>query len=111
MSHGASSATSTCREAHQVENLASARRTAAGPAAGWPSGLGKGLQSPVRGFDSRSRLAKALRWHNGESTRAIGAVWLARFLDTEEVTGSSPVSPTQHVGHGHIVRSGRSGNV
>src|SRR3954468_23925121 len=28
-----------------------------GPAAGWPSGLGKGLQSPVRGFDSRSRLA------------------------------------------------------
>ncbi len=26
--------------------------------------------------------------------RAIGAVWLARFPDTEEVTGSSPVSPT-----------------
>ena len=23
----------------------------------WPSGLGKGLQSPVRGFDSRRRLA------------------------------------------------------
>jgi hypothetical protein len=23
----------------------------------WPSGLGKGLQSPVRGFDSRLRLA------------------------------------------------------
>jgi hypothetical protein len=23
----------------------------------WPSGLGKGLQSPVRGFDSRFRLA------------------------------------------------------
>ncbi len=22
----------------------------------WPSGLGKGLQSPVRGFDSRLRL-------------------------------------------------------
>ena len=27
--------------------------------------------------------------------RAIGAVWLARFPDTEEVTGSSPVSPTE----------------
>ena len=27
------------------------------PAAEWPSGLGKGLQSPVRGFDSRLRLA------------------------------------------------------
>ena len=31
---------------------------AMGPeAAEWPSGLGKGLQSPVRGFDSRFRLA------------------------------------------------------
>ena len=28
------------------------------------------------------------------STRAIGAA-VARFLDTEEVTGSNPVSPTQ----------------
>ena len=28
------------------------------------------------------------------TARAIGAVWLARFPDTEEVTGSSPVSPT-----------------
>ena len=27
------------------------------PMAEWPSGLGKGLQSPVRGFDSRFRLA------------------------------------------------------
>ena len=27
-----------------------------GPMAEWPSGLGKGLQSPVRGFDSRFRL-------------------------------------------------------
>ena len=30
---------------------------ATGPAAAeWPSGIGKGLQSPVRGFDSRLRL-------------------------------------------------------
>ena len=27
------------------------------PTAEWPSGLGKGLQSPVHGFDSRLRLA------------------------------------------------------
>ena len=27
--------------------------------AAWPSGLGKGLQSPVRGFDSRRRLEGA----------------------------------------------------
>jgi hypothetical protein len=26
------------------------------PLAEWPSGIGKGLQSPVRGFDSRLRL-------------------------------------------------------
>ena len=30
------------------------------PTAEWPSGLGKGLQSPVRGFDSRFRLVRAL---------------------------------------------------
>ena len=43
---------------------------------------GNGLQSRVHGFESRTHLA-----------RAIGAAG-ARFLDTEEVTGSSPVSPT-----------------
>ena len=31
-----------------------------GPPAEWPSGLGKGLQSPVRGFDSRLRLVDAV---------------------------------------------------
>jgi hypothetical protein len=31
-----------------------------GPVAEWPSGLGKGLQSPVRGFDSRFRLCGRL---------------------------------------------------
>jgi hypothetical protein len=30
-----------------------------GSPAEWPSGLGKGLQSPVRGFDSRLRLVDA----------------------------------------------------
>ena len=34
--------------------------------------------------------------HHKQQRRAIGAVWLARFPDTEEVTGSSPVSPTEY---------------
>ena len=56
------------------------------PAAEWPSGLGKGLQSPVRGFDSRLRLG----------SRAISSVG-ERYLDTVEATGSIPVSPTRFV--------------
>ena len=32
-----------------------------GSPAEWPSGLGKGLQSPVRGFDSRLRIVDAGR--------------------------------------------------
>jgi hypothetical protein len=48
----------------------------------WPSGLGKGLQSPVRGFDSRFRLGRLAQL--GE-----------RFPDTEEVTSSSLVPPTR----------------
>ncbi len=47
---------------------------------------GNGLQSRLHGFESRLHLA--------HTNRAIGAV-VARFLDTEEVTGSNPVSPTQ----------------
>ena len=43
---------------------------------------GSGLQSRIHGFESRLHLA----W-------AIGAA-VARFPDTEEVTGSIPVSPT-----------------
>jgi hypothetical protein len=39
------------------EFLGQGSRVADNPAA-WPSGLGKGLQSPVRGFDSRRRLAQ-----------------------------------------------------
>ena len=47
---------------------------------------GNGLQSRVHGFKSRLHLE-----HHHE--RAIGAA-VARFPDTEEVTGSIPVSPT-----------------
>jgi hypothetical protein len=48
---------------------------------------GNGLQSRVRGFESRLHLETLEAW-------AIGAA-VARFPDTEEVTGSNPVSPTQ----------------
>src|SRR4249919_2501931 len=47
---------------------------------------GNGLQIRVHGFKSRTHLAAPF-------PRAIGAA-VARFLDTEEVTGSNPVSPT-----------------
>src|SRR4051794_12686704 len=60
--------------------------------AAWPSGLGKGLQSPVRGFDSRRRLVgnnTAIRGY----IRAISSVG-EHYLDTVGVTGSIPVSPT-----------------
>ena len=60
--------------------------------AAWPSGLGKGLQSPVRGFDSRRRLAAHNAAHRG-AYRAISSVG-EHYLDTVEVTGSIPVSPT-----------------
>ena len=62
---------------------------------------GNGLQSRLHGFKSRLHLGGAAGAgssvpHHSRTARrrAIGAVWLARFLDTEEVTGSSPVSPT-----------------
>jgi hypothetical protein len=42
------------------------RKTAA-----WPSGLGKGLQSPVPGFDSRRRLYQ-LPIYNGSSRMVFG---------------------------------------
>jgi hypothetical protein len=47
---------------------------------------GNGLQSRVHGFKSRLHLEE-------HHQRAIGAA-VARFPDTEEVTGSIPVSPT-----------------
>ena len=48
---------------------------------------GNGLQIRVHGFKSRTHLGAP------PIPRAIGAA-VARFLDTEEVTGSNPVSPT-----------------
>src|SRR5205085_6069864 len=51
---------------------------------------GNGLQIRVHGFKSRTHLELK---DSPAPPRAIGAA-VARFLDTEEVTGSNPVSPT-----------------
>ena len=51
---------------------------------------GNGLQSRVHGFKSRLHLGN----HRGVRPHGRLAQGLARFLDTEEVTGSIPVSPT-----------------
>ena len=55
---------------------------------------GSGLQSRIHGFESRTHLGEnhGFRIISGW-TWAIGAA-VARFPDTEEVTGSIPVSPT-----------------
>src|SRR5262244_419753 len=42
---------------------------ATGTSAEWPSGIGKGLQSPVRGFDSRLRLGRLAQWESASLTR------------------------------------------
>lgn len=59
---------------------------------------GKGLQIPVHGFKSRLHLVSNKRQVNKELNIRFTTVdwrsWLARFLDMEEVTGSSPVSTT-----------------
>jgi hypothetical protein len=54
---------------------------------------GSGLQSRPHGFESRRHLNHQDRHHVRNSIWAIGAA-VARFPDTEEVTGSIPVSPT-----------------
>ena len=54
---------------------------------------GKGLQIPVHGFKSRLHLVREQKL-NIRFTTVDWRSWLARFLDMEEVTGSSPVSTT-----------------
>ena len=66
-------------------------RKSVGPHGGVAERRGSGLQSRAHGFESRLHLAVGclgIAW-------AIGAA-VARFPDTEEVTGSIPVSPTTH---------------
>ena len=55
---------------------------------------GSGLQSRIHGFESRTHLGENLVSGSGRMKWAIGAA-VARFPDTEEVTGSIPVSPTK----------------
>jgi hypothetical protein len=56
----------------------------------WPRGEATDCKSVYTGSNPVSTsIARSSTW----AKRAIGAV-VARFLDTEEVTGSNPVSPT-----------------
>ena len=54
---------------------------------------GSGLQSRIHGFESRTHLGENHVFRLLSDAWAIGAA-VARFPDTEEVTGSIPVSPT-----------------
>jgi hypothetical protein len=54
---------------------------------------GSGLQSRIHGFESRTHLGENHGFRIFRMQWAIGAA-VARFPDTEEVTGSIPVSPT-----------------
>ena len=64
----------------------------------WPSGLGKGLQSPVHGFDSRLRLPGRLSGRRRSSPRR----------DDEDRVGSAPGPAGPNPGRGDIrVPSGR----
>ena len=55
---------------------------------------GSGLQSRIHGFESRTHLGENHGFRILRMQWAIGAA-VARFPDTEEVTGSIPVSPTR----------------
>ena len=55
----------------------------------WPRGEAAACKAAYTGSNPVSTSV-----HHRKAIRAIGAV-VARFLDTEEVTGSNPVSPTR----------------
>jgi hypothetical protein len=59
----------------------------------WPRGEATACKAVYTGSNPVST-SQEHHQHDTTEQRAIGAAWLARFLDTEEVTGSSPVWPT-----------------
>ena len=70
----------------------SGREAVDGCTGGMAEWLGKGLQNPVPRFDSGCRLSMG----SCRRARAISSGG-ERFLDTEEVSGSNPLSPTSLV--------------
>ena len=56
----------------------------------WPSGSGKGLQNPVPRFNSGHRLHPTYMIGITRARSSAGE----HFPDTEGVTGSNPVAPT-----------------
>ena len=77
----------------------------------WPRGEATDCKSVYTGSNPVSTsIAQPRRlWEVGPS-RAIGAV-VARFLDTEEVTGSNPVSPTHFRSSRHLSQQSGKGAV
>ncbi len=69
---------------------------------------GSGLQSRIHGFESRTHLGENHGFRIQPDAWAIGAA-VARFPDTEEVTGSIPVSPTKQGNLLHAVRPALAG--
>jgi hypothetical protein len=67
---------------------------------------GSGLQSRLHGFESRTHLGENHGFRFMPDEWAIGAA-VARFPDTEEVTGSIPVSPTKQGNLLHAVRQAK----
>ena len=59
------------------------------PMAEWPSGLGKGLQSPVRGFDSRFRLGRLAQWESASLTRKRSQVQVLYRPPGQHPSGSA----------------------
>ena len=64
------------------------------PVAEWPSGLGKGLQSPVRGFDSRFRLCGRLAQRESASLTRKRSLVQSQYRPPQfrQVRGSSVAS-------------------
>src|SRR3954453_13177411 len=72
----------------------------------WPRGEATDCKSVYTGSNPVSTSIARTPYLGAGSSRAIGAV-VARFLDTEEVTGSNPVSPTSfHAGRRPVPRDG-----
>src|SRR5205085_3281716 len=67
------------------------RGSQAHPTVEWPRGEATDCKSVYEGSNPFSTSTQ-----HQAPPRAIGAV-VARFLDTEEVTGSNPVSPTREI--------------
>jgi hypothetical protein len=69
----------------------------------WPSGIGKGLQSPVRGFDSRLRLGRLAQRESASLTRRrplVRSQYRPRVSWVAPARGTRGLGATRHAGRG-----------